>query len=166
MSVQPLLAACDRSPASGDPGGMLLAQLRAAMTAALPPGADTSGVIEREPYRDSCDGRAGTAGWTPATVATRFATGLTEADLAASIDQRLASLGWHRARTQVTAEGSYLRWEKPLATGTALFVVNSAEQPHPDPDRPWDVVASAPPDGQDSQRLLDDSDVQRTRRSG
>jgi hypothetical protein len=120
------------------------------MTTAVPPDADTSGVVAREPYRDSCDGAAKTRGWTLVSVATRLATKMSDADLAAFVDQRLTGLGWHRTASHSASTGDYVRWEKQVSTGTAVFAINIDEHPHPDPQRPWEVSAMAPPAGKEA----------------
>jgi hypothetical protein len=132
----------------GDPGGRLLAELTATVAAALPPGADASSVIRREPYKDSCDGRAEARGWQAATVATRLATDLSPNELAAGVDSRIGGLGWRRTRSESAPGGAYFRWEKPLSTGTATLFLNSNESPHPDPAHPWALVATAPAVGE------------------
>jgi len=138
------MGACSHSVDSGDPGGRLLAEVRLAVTTAVPPGADTSPLVTREPYIDSCDGRAATRGWQPATVAIRLATVLPAADLAAQVDGRIGPLGWHRTTSEKGVAGEYFRWEKQVATGTAALTMNSDETPRPDPRHPWDILAVAP----------------------
>jgi hypothetical protein len=135
---------CSGANRTGDPGGRLVAELRSAAAAAIPPGADTSAVLAGEPRRDSCDGRPETRGWDPATVSFRFATALSPSDLAAHVDATLMSLGWRRTTSESTPGGAYFRWEKAVPTGTATFVLNSDEHPHPDPARPWTAIAAAP----------------------
>jgi hypothetical protein len=119
------------------------------MTAAVPPDANTSAVVAREPYRDSCDGMAKTRGWTSVSVATRLATSMSGADLAAFVNQRLTGVGWHRTASHSAPTGDYVRWEKQVSTGTAVFAINSDETMHTDPLRPWDVSAMAPPVGKE-----------------
>ncbi len=97
---------------SGDPGGQVLNQLVPAATALLgygtprlpwvsakgmsEVGAYGSYVIKMEPHTDSCDGIAGTQGWSDAVLQTEFHWRGTPSSLFLYLDRRLKAIGWHR----------------------------------------------------------------------
>jgi len=141
-----------RLQTSGDPGGKVLNQLAPAAsalpgygTANLPwssqPSLSQPYLIESEPSGDSCDGRAGTQGWSQVVVQGSFHwTGSHEA-LFVKVGSGLGVLGWHR--TPIPGQNEAI-WKKRLDNGsTATATLNLS--PLGDPE--WEFVALAPPVG-------------------
>jgi hypothetical protein len=86
----------------------------------LPQSLEASYVIKIEPRQDSCDGRAGTQGWSQVVVQSRFQWSQGLAALIAYIQPRLAELGW-----AVVPQGQFLsspNWTKTLRNGTRADV--------------------------------------------
>ena len=92
---------------SGDPGGKITNQLMPGATAIpgygtaalpwvteLPASLTTSYIIKIEPRQGSCDGMAGTQGWSQVVIQSRFQGGQGLAALTAYMEPRLAKLGW------------------------------------------------------------------------
>ena len=116
---------------SGDPHGKIMNQITPAATAipgygtaALPvvnqppQSLSASYILMTEPHRDSCDGIAGTQGWSPVAVQARFEwTGGLPA-LASFMEPRLTTQGW---TTQPNPHASFppgQSWTKTLENGT------------------------------------------------
>lgn len=143
-------ALLSRLQASGDPGGKVLNQLAPAASAL--PGYGTSSLpwssqpslsqpylIKSEPRGDSCDGGAGTQGWSQVVVQGSFRwTGSHDA-LFVKVGSGLEVLGWHRTPTSGQDEAI---WKKRLDNGSTATAVLS---PLGDPE--WEFVALAPPVG-------------------
>ena len=107
----------------------------------IPQSLDASYIIKGEPHQSSCDGMAGTQGWTQVVVEGSFHwVGSNEA-LFGSVDSRLGALGWHRTPIPVTNEAM---WKKHLENGTiATATLDSSALGYPN----WDFTALAPPAG-------------------
>lgn len=128
---------------SGDPGGRVLAQLTPVISA-LPENAASSYVWKMEPHQDSCDGMAGTFGWSEVVVQSGFQWKGTSQDLAHSLSQRLFRLGWRTgAPVGIPVGQPEFAWSKTLTNGTeATLTVGRAAN-----GSPWQLTAVAPPVG-------------------
>lgn len=122
---------------SGDPGGKVMDQLTPTVTAVpgygtsalpwvsqIPQSLDASYAIKMEPFQDSCDGRAGTQGWSQVVVQSKFQWSQGLQALADYMGPRLAKFGWTAAHqhlssgppaTLVVQSGI---WTKTLDNGT------------------------------------------------
>jgi hypothetical protein len=136
--------------ASGDPGGAILSQLTPAATAlpgygtrALPWSAQpsTSGpyLIKREPMKDSCDGMAGTEGWSEVVVQGAFTWPGSPVALFDRVGSGLSALGWRRKT--VRADGHQAMWTKTLESGSTA-TADLSSSPLGDPDWEFDVTAA------------------------
>jgi hypothetical protein len=137
---------------SGDPGGTIMNQLAPAAsalpgygTANLPwasqPSLTAPYLIRIEPQRDSCDGMAGTQGWSQVVVQGSFRWAGSHEALFAKITSGLSSLGWHRRSILSTNEAM---WKKGLENGSvATAMLNLSPLGGPN----WEFVALAPPAG-------------------
>ena len=137
---------------SGDPGGKILQQLSPAASALpgygtprLPwssqPSTSQPYLIASEPTRDSCDGLAGTEGWSQVVVQGSFDWAGSNSVLFETVGLRLGSFGWYRMPIPGTDEAM---WKKPLdnaSTATATLTLSPLGPPH------WEFVALAPPAG-------------------
>ena len=121
-------------PAGGDPGGRVMKQLTPTDASfpgygtaslpwvrRLPPSLDTSFIIKTEPFLDSCDGRAGTQGWSQVVVQSRFQWHQGLSALVAYMEPRLSELGWSR-QVQVPQVPPGYNWTKSLNNGTRAFL--------------------------------------------
>jgi hypothetical protein len=117
-------------PAGGDPGGRIMKQLTPAVTSFLgygtaslpwvsqiPPSLDASYIIKTKPFLDSCDGLAGTQGWSQVVVQSRFQWRQGLAALVADMEPRLSELGWSPQVQAPQAPPGY-NWTKNLNSGT------------------------------------------------
>ncbi len=139
--------------ASGDPGGAILHQLTPAAsalpgygTAALPwsgqPSLSAPYLTEFEPHRDSCDGMAGTQGWSQVGVQGSFRWSGTHEALFTEVTAGLSSLGWRR--TTIPGNADEALWKKHLDNGTTA---TAALNLSPLGDPTWEFVVLAPPAG-------------------
>ena len=127
------------SQSSGDPGGRVMNQLTPAVTSL--PGYGTAAlpwvsqqptslvapyIIEMEPYQDSCDGRAGTQGWSQVVVQSKFRWERDLSSLVAHMEPRLATLGWRLRSAPALGSAS---WTKTLNNGTPATLSLSGEEP-------------------------------------
>ena len=143
---------------SGDPGGQVMDQLVPAATAL--PGFGTSHlpwvserelagigprgsyVIKIEPHPDSCDGMAGTRGWSSVVLQAGFHWRGTAATLFSYVNSRLRSLGWNRISLKRNTDKQTM-WLLRLKGGnTARASLDPNAYPHL-----WEFVAQAPPVG-------------------
>jgi len=147
--------------ASGDPGGKVMVQLVPVVTAlpgyatgavpwvgVIPQSLTASYAIRLEPRQDSCDGMAGTQGWSQVVVQAGFQWSEGLPALVASMDGRLATLGWSPtagaspsgpSSTVIVPTG---RWTKTLRNGSpAVLTVTDEGGSH------WQLVALAEPVG-------------------
>lgn len=129
-----------------DPGGRSFARLQTVLTA-LPRDAQVILQQASEPQWTSCDGRAGTSGWTPVTISTQFRTHESPAELLATAGRRLAAAGWSGVRPLDSPLGPGARWTHPVGRGARATVsltpatMGGATAPF------WDLTAVAPPRG-------------------
>lgn len=142
-----------RTQASGDPGGKILNQLVPAASAlpgygtsslpwvTRPPAASDSYLIKSEPGRDSCDGMAGTQGWSQVAVQGSFRWAGSDNSLIESVNSKLSAIGWHQTQIANQSEGF---WKKRLTNGSiATAMLNLSPQGDPF----WGFVVTAPPAG-------------------
>jgi hypothetical protein len=137
---------------SGDPRGKILNQLTPAASAlpgygttSLPwssqPSTSAPYLIQSEPRIDSCDGMAGTQGWSQVVVQGSFRWDSSHEALFVRVDSGLSALGWRR--TQIASTDQAM-WKKHLGNGTiATAMLNLS----PLGDPIWEFVALAPPAG-------------------
>jgi hypothetical protein len=99
----------------------------------------SSYVTKMEPHQDSCDGIAGTQGWSEVVLQAGFAwTGASSA-LISQMDARMSALGWSQTATGTATEA---RWTKRLDNGSGGSASLDLT------GRPWwEFVAQAPPIG-------------------
>lgn len=149
---------------SGDPGGDIMGQLAPAATALpgygtgavpwvseIPQTLTASYAIKMEPRQDSCDGRAGTRGWSQVVVQAGFQWSEGLSALVTYLDGRLAVLGWSPSTTSSPSSPSSPsstvivrigRWTKTLHNGSpAVLSVTDEGGSH------WQLVALAEPVG-------------------
>jgi hypothetical protein len=137
---------------SGDPGGKILNQLTPAASAlpgygttSLPwssqPSTSAPYLIKSEPRTDSCDGIAGTQGWSQVVVQGSFRWDGSHEALFARVDSGLSALGWNRRQIPSTYQAM---WTKRLHNGTiASAMLNLSALGDPN----WEFVALAQPAG-------------------
>lgn len=139
-------------PASGDPGGTVMAQIVPAAsalpgygTSSLPwtsaPHLDAPYVMKMEPHRDSCDGMAGTEGWSQVVVQAGFSWSGSSSSLIFQVGAHMVKLGWNLVATLSTSQA---QWSRSLSNGTRA--VASLDL---DPTGPpwWEFVVQGPPVG-------------------
>lgn len=126
----------------GDPGGLILAQLRP-VSRAVPPAAKVEYAHYDEPAWDSCDGMSGTWGWDDPSVQVEFAWDGSPATVLAHAKTVLARDGWTGFTPQVQNGLPGGAWTKRLSNGTTAQV-----QVGSDGGGSWFVFGEAPPVGQ------------------
>lgn len=84
----------------------------------LSPSTFNSSITKAEPRQDSCDGMAGTQGWTQVVVQSRFQWGRGLSALIGYMDPRLAKLGWSLEPQTLPSSPPNQNWTKTLNTGT------------------------------------------------
>lgn len=125
---------------SGDPGGHVLAQLTPTISA-VPSTAKVTYVWKQEPHQESCDGLAGSQGWSQVVVQSGFKwQGSVEA-VAAAMAGRLVSLGWSSRSVTVTPSASEVSWRRSLLGGSTAQLLVTQEGSY------WQLDAIAPPVG-------------------
>jgi hypothetical protein len=129
------------SSASGDPGGKVLAQL-VPVVSALPSGTSTTAVWKLEPFQDSCDGIAGTQGWSQVVVQTRFRWRKSPQALFAAMNGKLNRIGWSHGASQDSSPPGY-QWTKKLSNRTKGDLTVDKEPS----SSVWQLDAVAPPVG-------------------
>ena len=129
------------SSASGDPGGKVLAQL-APVVSALPSGASTTYLWKMEPTQDSCDGIAGTQGWSQVVVQAAFRWRRSPRALFAVMNGRLIRIGWGHGASQNSSPPGY-QWTKKISNGTKADLTVDKESS----SSLWQLDAVAPPVG-------------------
>ncbi len=143
---------------SGDPGGQVMDQLVPAATA-LPGygtshlpwvselglssvGPEGSYVIKIEPHSDSCDGIAGTQGWSSVVLQAGFHWPGTSATLFSYVNGRLKVLGWNRISLKRNPDEQAM-WSLRLKGGKkATASLDPNAYPHL-----WEFVALSRPVG-------------------
>jgi hypothetical protein len=143
----------NRLAASGDPGGRVIDQLTPAVsvlpgygTSDLPwtsrPSESKSFLIKSEPKKDSCDGRAGTGGWSDVVVQGFFQWSGSHGGLISKVGTRLNALGWHQ--TVILDNTDEAIWKKMLNNGSKATAMLSLS---PLGDPRWEFNVQAPPVG-------------------
>ena len=139
--------------ASGDPGGRILSQLTPAATAlpgygtrSLPwsaaPSTSRPFLIKSEPVKGSCDGMAGTEGWSEVVVQGAFTWPGSHVALFHRVGSGLSAMGWHQETIRTDADEAM--WRKTLASGSTATAILSSS-PLGDPN--WEFDVTAPPVG-------------------
>jgi hypothetical protein len=137
---------------SGDPGGKILNQLTPAASAlpgygttSLPwsaqPSTSVPYLTKTEPRMDSCDGMAGTQGWSQVVVQGSFRWEGSHEALFVKVASGLRALGWHRM--QIPSDYQAM-WTKRLDNGT---IASSALNLSPLGDPNWEFIALGQPAG-------------------
>lgn len=143
---------------SGDPGGQVMDQLvpaarsfpgygtsrlsRVSNLGLSRIGPEGSYIVKIEPHQDSCDGMAGTPGWSSVVLQAGFRWRGTTATLFSYVDGRLKVLGWNRISLKPNP-GKQPMWVLHLKSGKkARASLDPNESPHL-----WEFVAFAPPVG-------------------
>ena len=124
-------ALTDWNSASGDPGSRVMDQLTPTVsslpgygTAALPwvnqipQSLGAPYAIRYEPFQDSCDGIAGTQGWSQVVVQAGFKWTKGLSDLVSHMDPRLKKLGWSTVVQPQTSNPPSQSWIKTLSNGS------------------------------------------------
>jgi len=143
---------------SGDPGGKVLAQLTPTVSVLpgygtstlpwvnqIPPALDAAYIIKTEPRQDSCDGRAGTQGWSQVVVQAGFHWKNGLQLFVARVEPQLATLGWTVFPQPPTAYPPTATWTKHLANGGRGFL--DVTQEGGTSSSNWELVATGDPAG-------------------
>lgn len=99
-------------------------------------------IIKMEPYRDSCDGRAGTQGWSQVVVQSGFRWEGDLSSLVAHMELRLRATGWMLQSEPAGLSSPGAGWTKTLKNGTPASLNVSEEEPGY-----WELVAEGEPVG-------------------
>ena len=145
--------------AGGDPGGRLMAKIAPAVRAVpglehgrIPWIASSCGAcrfpaayaLKIEPRWDSCDGRAGTAGWDPVIIQAGFRWAGGSRALAGLLDERLTARGRARGAGPSWAGGGDVIWISPRGRAPAAeFAIESPVLP----GGQWMALVEAKPQG-------------------
>jgi hypothetical protein len=84
----------------------------------IPQSLDASYAIKMEPHQDSCDGMAGTQGWSQVVVQSGFQWTQGLPALVAYMEPRLAKLGWVMRPQQRASNPPSQSWTKVLSNRT------------------------------------------------
>jgi hypothetical protein len=144
--------------ASGDPGSRVMDQLTPTVsslpgygTAALPwvsqipQSLGAPYAIRYEPFQDSCDGIAGTQGWSQVVVQAGFTWTKGLSALVSHMDPRLKKLGWSAIVQPQTSNPPSQSWIKTLSNGSRAHV--SVSQGLGTHSSHWQLDAIAKPVG-------------------
>ena len=125
----------------GDPGARILALLKPTASA-IPNDARIAYRHNIEPLWDSCDGQAGTFGWSDVVMQVHFRTSTKPREVFAHAASVLARQGWMPGRVS-EPDGPGLRsdWTKRSPSALSVSLSNNT------PDTAWDLYASAAPLG-------------------
>jgi len=128
--------------ATGDPGGRILAQLRAVQTG-VPKSASVNDSEFDEPFRlDSCKGKPGTQGWNDVVANISFQWSGSRAFLVSYVAEHLRKMGWGHFTVQYGYGAPSWQWTMRLANGTtALAGLDHGYK------STWGLSADAPPVG-------------------
>ena len=146
---------------TGDPGGKVMNQLTPTVTtlpgygtpalpwvSQIPQSLDATYAIKMEPHQDSCDGRAGTQGWSQVVVQSQFLWSNGLQALVGYMDPRLAKLGWSATPQQQSSSPPTTlivptaAWTKTLNNGTRADLSVT-----PEGGNVWELVALGNPIG-------------------
>ena len=131
-----------------DPGGQILNALQS-VRRAVPPGADVTLRQQNGSTWDSCDGRAGTFGWSDLTTDVQFRSRKAPRLLLDDADKALRAAGWQYASAKDSPPGPGSRWTRTVAGSTLASVILSPATGGN--GTYWDLQALAPPQGQRTQ---------------
>ena len=123
---------------TGDPGGRVLSQLTPFFSA-VPSDAHVAYARSNEPFQNSCDGIAGTQGWSQVDVQTGFTWSGSGQALGDVMNGRLTELGWTTSEPIAPGEPA---WTKTLSNGTTADLKVQFMGPNT-----WQLDALAPPVG-------------------
>jgi hypothetical protein len=98
-------------------------------------------LILSEPRQDSCDGMAGTQGWTEVTVQAEFNSYQEPSQLGNEMGKKLAALGWKRETIPPTSQNQMM-WTKTLRSRARATI---SVQQALGSSTAWEFVAQAPP---------------------
>lgn len=148
----------------GDPGGQVMDQLAPSVSALpgfdtptihwvdeIPQSLDASYAIKMEPHQDSCDGRAGTRGWSQVAVQAGFRWNHGLEALVRYMDPTMVRMGWTAGpalKTSITPTTTMVStgtWTKPLRNRTRAFA--SVTQEEGAGSAVWQFVALGAPIG-------------------
>jgi hypothetical protein len=101
----------------------------------------SSYVMKMEPHQDSCDGIAGSQGWSQVVLQAGFAWSGGSSALLSQVQARMSELGWNQSGTATATEA---QWTRPLDNGSdasASLDLSPTGPPW------WEFVATAQPVG-------------------
>jgi hypothetical protein len=127
--------------ASGDPDGQILAKLEL-VSRALPRTSNVTSEQDEEPQKDSCDGLAGTQGWTDAVVQIDFKWSKTTKQLFSYANRNFHSLGWRDMSPSHQPNEPSMGWVKGTSAADEVRA-----QINEQTNGSWTLLAQAPPDG-------------------
>lgn len=117
--------------ATGDPGGKVMDQLTPTVSALpgygtnalpwvnqMPQSIEASYAIRMEPHQDSCDGLAGTQGWSQVVVQSGFQWSNGQQSLVSFMEPRLTKLGWSAVPQSQLSDPPGQSWTKTLSNGS------------------------------------------------
>jgi hypothetical protein len=144
-----------RPSPSGDPGARVMNQLTPTVSALpgygtsvswvrhMPQCCGASYAVKIEPFQDSCDGMAGTQGWSSVVVQAGFRWSKSISALVAFMEPRLSKLGWSPRKRSPLSTNQY--WFKRLSDGAMASVGVEREG---SPNAPvWQLDAISKPIG-------------------
>ena len=131
-----------------DPGGKILNALTS-VRRAVPSGADVMMRQQNGSTWDSCDGRAGTFGWSDLTADVEFHSRKDPRLLLDDADKALRAAGWQFASAMDSPLGPGARWTRTVAGSTLASVILSPATGGN--GTYWNLQALAPPQGQRTQ---------------
>jgi hypothetical protein len=147
-----------RATASGDPGGTVMKQLTPVVTALpgsgtaslpwvkqIPQSLESSYAITIEPFQDSCDGIAGTQGWSQVVVQAGFIWWRGLGALETYVNPRLKKLGWQPVKEKRPSIPPDEQWIKILKNGSTARL--SVEHGLGEFSHHWQMDALANPIG-------------------
>ena len=104
----------DSGHRGGDPGGVIAAEARAAVSRALPPGAQVVGREASGSQYGTCGYQNQGSGWSPVVSGAGFTTTLTDGQVISGVTAALTSEGWRRTG----ATTSSATWTTTLKSGS------------------------------------------------
>jgi hypothetical protein len=104
----------DSGHPGGDPGGVIAAEARAAVSRALPPGAEVVGRETGGSQYGVCGYQNHGSGWSPVTSSAGFTTALTDGQVLSAATAALASEGWTRTGATISSA----TWTTMLKSGS------------------------------------------------
>jgi hypothetical protein len=104
----------DSGHPGGDPGGVIAAEARAAVSRALPPGAEVVGRESSGSQYGTCGYQNQGSGWSPVVSSAGFTTTLTDGQVISAATAALASQGWRRTSATTTSA----TWTTTLESGS------------------------------------------------